>query len=254
MVKQRFPMRSAGCTRVIGQTVSLLAILAGSWGLGCSQQEPDLEAYEPMAGPPIRVAIAPAMNFSGSSEFDPFQVADLMASETTSFEKVSVIGVNRVLAVLREQGVEQIQSPQHALDVCDHLGVDAILVFAVTEYDAYTPVVGLAAQLYGPIRFAGGLDPVAASRMARPFPVADGYNRSRPVAQVQRVFNGNHEVVQREVKRYAFSRSADESPYGWKQYLVNQRAYLRYCCFTVARDLLSQRMRYEAEALAAAGE
>ena len=134
---------------------------------------------------------------------------------------------------------------------------DAILVFAITEYDAYTPVVGLAAQVYGPWRAGtpGGLDPVAASRAARPFPVPHGFGGIRPQAQVQRTFNAAHAAVQRDVQRYAHSRSSHAGPLGWKRYLASQEAYLRYCCFSVARELMSQRMdNQSAAAVAAAGE
>jgi len=204
--------------------------------------------------PGTRVAVAPALNFSGSADFDPAKVADLMASELSSVPGAGVIGVSRVLAILAEQGVDRIQSPDHALDVCDRLGADAILVFAITEYDAYTPVVGLAAQLYGPRPGGVALDPVAASRTARPFPVARGAEATRPWAQVQRVFNGAHEAVQRDVRRYADSRGADESPYGWRRCLASQEWYLRYCCFTVARGLMAQQTDDQAVAGLAAAE
>ena len=188
----------------------------------------------------IRVAVAPALNFSGSPDFDPVKVADLMVSELASFEGVGTIGVSRVLAILAEQGVDQIQSPEHALDLCDRLGADSILVFAVTEYDAYTPVVGMAAQMYGRQSAGPGLDPVATSRMARPFPVPRRADAARPQAQIQRVFNGAHEVVQRHVRRYVELRGADEGPYGWRKYLVSQERYLRFCCFAAARALMMQ--------------
>jgi len=203
----------------------------------------------------MRVAVAPALNFSGSAQFDPVKVADLIASELSSFRGIGVIGVSRVLAILAEQGVGQIQSPEHALDVCDRLGADAILVFAVTEYDAYTPVVGMAAQLYGRRSAGPALDPVATSRMARPFPVASRADATRPRAQVQRVFNATHEAVQRDVRRYAESRSAQGSPYGWRKYLASQECFLRYCSFTIARELIVRQMdRGAVVNLAAAGE
>jgi hypothetical protein len=238
----------------------LLCLLAYGW-VGCStSQHPREEAAEPELHLPneVRVAVAPALNHSGSAEFDPVKVGDLMASELSGLEGVKVVGVSRVLAVLAEQGNVRILSPEHALDVCEKLGVDGILVFAVTEYDAYSPVVGLAAQMYGPWRPEGplaGLDPVAASRAARPFPVAQAYGGIRPQAQVQRTFNASHEAVQRDVQRYAHSRSANMGPLGWKRYLASQEDYLRYCCFTVGRDLMSQRMENQAAAsVAVAGE
>jgi len=114
-------------------------------------------------------------------------------------------------------------------------------VFAITEYDAYTPVVAMAAQLYGKRPAGAGLDPVAASRMARPFPVSPAPEANRPWAQVQRTFNAAHQAVQDQVREYAKTRGGDGSPYGWRKYLASQERYLRYCCFSIARELMQER-------------
>jgi hypothetical protein len=202
----------------------------------------------------IRVAVAPALNFSGSSDFDPMRVADLMASELGGFPGVAVIGVNRVTAILAEQGLDGVQSPEHALELCDRLGADAIVVFAITEYDAYTPCVGMAAQLYGESPSGPVLDPVAISRMARPFPVIAHGDARRPIGQVQRVFNAAHESVQDDVRAYARTREAYESPHGWRKYLASQEWYLRYCCYSVGRDLMAQQIHEPAATHLAAAE
>ncbi len=189
----------------------------------------------------MTIAVAPALNFSGSSNFDPAKVGDLMASELSSVPGLGVVGVNRVLAILAEQGVVQIQSPEHALQICDRIGADAILVFAVTEYDPYRPVVGIAAQVFSRRGSrAPDLDPVATSRMARPFPVAPRADAMRPAAEVQRVFDGAHDDIQHAVHEYAERRNAEKGPYGWRKYLVSQEWYLRFCCYTVAHELMEQ--------------
>lgn len=216
-------------------------LLAGGL-IGCSGQGSGADRDEPPLhfAEGYTVAVAPALNFSGSPDFDPVQVADLMASELSGFEGVGVIGVNRVLAVLADHGTDRIESPQHALEVASRIGADSILVFAVTEYDAYTPVVGLAAQLYGRRRYYSALDPVAASRMARPFEVEPGGDRTRPYGQTQRVFNAESEAVRKDVLRFAKERDTGEGPYGAHRYLKSQRHYLRYCCHTIACELMQQ--------------
>lgn len=224
-----------GCRRSV-----LLGVLLGI-ATGCSQSQERLDSEWAASQPPNTViAVAPALNFSGSAQFDPIHVADLMASELSELAGIGVIGVSRVLAVLAEQGVERIQSPEHALQVCERLGADAIVVFAVTEYDAYTPIVGLAAQLYGPRPQGPKLDPVATSRMARPFPVVSPREALRPWAQTQRTFHAEHEDVRCELRRYAEPRSAGRSPYGWRKYLASQTWYLRFCCHVVVGDLMQQ--------------
>lgn len=209
--------------------------------VGCSQSEEGLSnpGYSQV---PLQtmVAVAPALNFSGSPAFDPVKVADLMASELAGIPGVGVIGVSRVLAVMRDQGVEQVQSPNHAIAICERLGADAILVFAVTEYDAYTPVVGLAAQVYGKRESLDGFDPVATSRMARPFAVEGSSQSGRPWAQSQRRFHGEQEETRQAVRGYAKSRQEGGSPFGWRKYVASQEWFLRFCCHMVASDLLNQ--------------
>ena len=208
-------------------------------GFGCTQTQKPLGGWAAIT-PDTAIAVAPALNFSGSRDFDPVKVADILASELSQVPGVAVIGVNRVLAVLAEQGVDRIQSPEHALAVCERLGADAIVVFAVTEYDAYTPVVGIAAQLYGVELGGRGFERASASGTARPFAVAEEPRSVRPWSQSQRTFNARLDVVQEALKEYAESRSAAGGAYGWRKYLASQEWYLRFCGHTVCRDLLEQ--------------
>ncbi len=223
---------------------------AWTWALfccglvGCSSAREATDAGIRVSHRPFTtIAVAPALNFSGSREFDPVRVADLMASELSSFPGIGVVGVNRVLAILAEQGFGQVQSPEHALEIADRLGVDAILVFAVTEYEAHTPVVGVAAQLYGLDRREVAIDPVATSRAARPFPVVGTDERLAPRAQIQRTFNAAHDFVRHDVEAYAEQRNGGDSPYGWRKFIASQEWYLRYCCFAVVRELMVQQSR-----------
>lgn len=231
-----------------------LVATAGFFVAGCSQTKKPLSGWAAIT-PNMAIAVAPALNFSGSSDFDPIKVADALASELSEVPGVAVIGVNRVLAVFAEQGVDRIQSPEHALAVCERLGADAIMVFAMTEYDAYTPVMGIAAQMYG--RHAAGqqmMDPVATSRMARPFPMSAGHESLRPWAQSQRTFDARHDVVRAALEEYAESRNGSGGPYGWKKYLASQEWYVRFCCHTVCRDLLEQSGRMPVDTVAMRGE
>ena len=191
----------------------------------------------------VTIAVAPAMNQSGSRDFDPVVAADLFASELGHVDEVMVIPVSRVLAVLAGQGRRQIGSPSHALEVCEALGADAIVVMAVTEYDPYDPPVGgMAAQLYVlPSVPGSGFDPVQASRQASPPGVGDANDSPlRPKAQSQRVFNASHDEVAEAVKEYARGRDADDSPMAWRKYIKSQQMFLRFCCWATVRELIRQ--------------
>jgi hypothetical protein len=191
----------------------------------------------------MTIAVAPAINLSGSADFDRDRFADLMASELGYAEGVSVVPVSRVLGLLATQGTDRIESPSHALELARLLGVDAILVFAVTEYDPYDPPsIGIAAQLYGKRRLPDGeaLDPVALSQQARLAGATEGRTARRLLAQAERVFDASHEAVVREIQAFASQRGADDSPYGWRKYVVSQQHYIRFCCHATIRTLLSK--------------
>jgi hypothetical protein len=190
----------------------------------------------------MTIAVAPALNLSGSTDFDADRFADLMASELSYAEGISVIPVSRVLGVLAAEGRSRVDSPSQAMELVGRLGADGILIVAVTEYDPYDPpTIGISAQLYGaPPRGHGGvLDPVALSRRAR---LASG-EASRPerrlLAQAQRVFDASHGSVVKEIRAFAALRDADKSPYGWRKYVVSQQHYIRYCCHATLEALLN---------------
>ena len=53
---------------------------------------------------PMTVAVAPAINLSGGSDFDPDRFADIVASELGYADGISVVPVSRVLAVMASSG------------------------------------------------------------------------------------------------------------------------------------------------------
>ncbi len=190
---------------------------------------------------PMTIAVAPALNLSGSRDFDANRFADLMASELGHADGISVIPVSRTLSVLASQGVGTVESPTRALELATLLGADAILVFSVSEYDPYEPpCIGIAAQLFGTRPGSGGgtLDPVALSRQARLATSQGSPSRQRVLAQTQRVFDASHRSIIAELREFAERRGADESPYGWRKYVVSQQEFIRFCCHATIRALL----------------
>jgi len=191
----------------------------------------------------LTIAVGPAMNLSGSTDFDPVAVGDILASEMTLVDEVRVVGVNRVLAMMAELGWREVRSPQDVFELINRLGVDGVVVFAVTEYDPYSPpVVGMAAQLYlaEDRPEAKAFDPLSTSRSAAAVAETASTAGTLPSAEVQRIFNGASDAVVVELRNFARDRRADRSPYAWRKYLASQQHFLRFCCSTVARDLVGQ--------------
>jgi len=240
--KKKVRAAGRGCRAADRRLAALLAGVVLFGGGGCAQRKnPEGVGVAAPYGRPMTIAVAPALNFSGTSQWDPVRVGDLMASELSQVQGLNVVGVNRVMAVLARQGRDNVTSPAHAVEICELLGVDAILVFAVTEFDPYSPpVVGLAVQVYGPQPREMGFDPVATSRQARPFPGDGEDERNRPWAQVQRTYNAAHDSVVAAVEAYGKTRDAERSPMGWRKYLASQELYLRFCCHSAIEELMRQ--------------
>lgn len=186
----------------------------------------------------VSIAVAPALNQSGSTTFDANRVADLMAGELMHADRVSVVPVSRVLAVLGSQGKDRVESPAHASEVAGRVGADAILVFAVTEYDPYDPPsLSISAQLYAATPRPAYGAPDDEDGGGSELPKSGGGGRM--LAQTQARFDATHADVVEDIKDYARRRGADGSPYGWRRYIVSQQDFIRYCCHATIRGLLN---------------
>jgi len=221
-------------------TLPLLAVLALGLPAGCHSEKPEPTLASPFPSN-TTIAVAPILNFSGEFSLDPVAAADLLASELADVQCVSIMPVNRVMAVLAMQNKRQIESPEHALLVAEAVGADAIIVAGITEYNAYTPIVGVALQLYTlPNRRVERIDPITLSRQAKPVVLGEMTDPLRPKAQVQMVYNGMHKDVVDAVEHYAKPRTDDSNPLGWRQYLKVQSLYLRFCWHDAVERLMEQ--------------
>jgi hypothetical protein len=227
--------RTCDIRRAFGVGVAFAFVIAG-----CAHNESEVLMVNPTMRP-MTLAVAPVLNFSGEFTLDPVRAADLLASELSFVDGATVLPVSRVIAVLAAEGKMQIESPAHAISVAQAVGADAIIVAGITEYDAYTPVVGLALQVYSaPSASAPALDPVVAARQAEPFTVAAMADAMLPAGQVQIVYNATHAHVTDSVKKYAAVRSEGEYHQGWKQYVKVQTLFLRFCWHDAIERLLMQ--------------
>ncbi len=215
---------------------AVTAVAAG----GCAQPPQSVSIEGPFVRP-ATLAVAPILNFSGQFDLDPLRAADLLASELSYVEGVTVLPVNRVVAVLASQGKDQVESPAHALRVAEAVGADAILVAGVTEYDAYTPTVGMVLQMYVPSTTPmRTFDAVTAARMDRLFAVTQMADPLLPTSQIQTVYNAAYGSVREKVRRYAEPRTKEHSLLGWRAHLKIQELYLRFCWNDALTGLMNQ--------------
>jgi len=214
--------------------------------LGCAAKQQGPDARQPSPSRPQVFVVAPVINLSGSTDFDPLQVTDIVASEFLSFPGTSVIPVNLTLAALARAGKTQVETPEDALELAREFGADATIVTAITEYDPYDPpIVGLVMQWYAVPQAARrtGLDPVSTSRQASGTGVPQGVAavpETAPKWQVQRVFNAAHESILDEVRSFAAEREGHASPYAWRQYVKSQKLFLRFSIWSAIRPIHQQ--------------
>jgi hypothetical protein len=213
---------------------------------GCTVLHEPRQA-EPQPEPAQVVVVAPVLNLSNSTDWDPLQVTDILASEFQSFPNIVVIPVNRTLGALALRGLSAVETSQDAVELAREFQADATVVAAITEYDPYDPPrVGLVMQWYPARRRSTGpaFDPVAASRRAADvMPV--GSRGTAPILQIQQVYDAAENAVQAEVREFAAGRRGHKSAYGAQIHTKSQELFVRYCCWASIRTMLLARSSSE---------
>lgn len=210
---------------------------------GCSHRSAAPDVSQPSARPLVLV-VAPALNLSNSSLVDTVKLSDVVASELLSFESIAVIPVNLARAALAARGRTHVRSPDEARELAAEFGADATLVAAITEFEPYEPPrVGLVLQWYeaaGNRASPSDFDPVRASRSPGELTATSLSGGDAPRLQVQRVYDAASETVDAELRQYWKQRDGQTSPYGWRKTVVSQELFIRYCCWSGIRSMLSQ--------------
>lgn len=208
--------------------------------VSCTHSEEKVRVHTALIEP-TTFCVAPILNFSDELTLDSIKLAELLASELTYVDGATVLPVSRVVAALASRGRTQIESTEDALAIAEAVGADAIIVTGITEYDAYTPIIGVAMQIYSVRRpVSMGMDPSTMARGARPTSmVSDLDDPRRPTGEVQVIYNANHAYVVDAVKAYADDRKEDLQM-GYQQYLKVQTLYIRFVWHNAVTRLLAQ--------------
>ena len=230
-------------SRKTAQPRLLAAALVAMAALGgCAPQLSPLRTPYPQAR---SVVVLPLLNQSPSSDVDPIVVTDTLVSELAQVDGLTVLPTNQPLKVLLAAGQTHPTSLAQATEIAQTLGVDGVIVGAITDYRPYSPQkVGMTLQLIW-VRAdstIGGLDPIAAGRQAAGAPPsAAAY--ARRGSQVQAVLDAAGNDVTQRVQAYAAAHEGTDSPYGWRRYLVDSDAYLRFVCHEMIVRLLDSELR-----------
>jgi hypothetical protein len=200
---------------------ALACVLPGCMGEK-KQPPPPIESSISSAYPNVHTfAIAPAINLSGSRDFDQLAVSDSLFAELQQVSGLNVLPLNRTLFAMRQMGIRSIDDPAQAQRIAESLGADGLIVPAVTAYDPYNPpVIGMILQVYTP-----RTSPTAAPE-------------KQPVSQASAVFNSTNQSVLRELRDFAKGRTQYDSALQDQKFLMDSDLYLRFVSHAMVRRLM----------------
>lgn len=223
---------------------SLLFVLLAL--IGCSAPKEQLTApreltapYETAAGEAVW-AVLPLRNESGTSAADPLKISDALVAAADQVRGVRALPMNRTLAALRELELTARFTPADLDRLARHLGAHGLVTGSVTDYDPYTPRLGLALALHQGIGgiIAPTVDPDGLARQVTEEQLQ--VNTRAPVAVVAETLDGMNQGVQAHVKSYAEGRSDPDSALGWKRYLASMDLFTEFAAWRMVEELVER--------------
>ena len=230
---------------------ALVLLLLLLTACSCRHRTAVRRLYENPYGIPRSFAVTVFRNLSGSESLDMVAVTDEFCSELADIEGLQVVPVNQVLAAMMDLNLNRVTEDVDIAALADRLGVDAVIVGAVTQYDPYfPPMLGMTLRLYTATvhqRDGEFINPRQLAQTPRDFGM--GSTRSYvPCAVVSRLFDAGTDPVVDRIEAYAESRQENLGPYGWKK-MTTQRHYVRF----VAHEMIGELMAAESDRVNATG-
>ena len=210
--------------------------LAGPGGCSTHKASPPPVEF-PMESPYAGVrtlGVAPAINLSGSHDFDPLVVSDQIYAQLQQVQGLNVLPLNKTLMAMQRLGIHSLDNPQAVQALAEAMGADGIVVPAVTAYDPYNPpVVGMILQMYtpGPNRL------VSIGARSNSATTAETF-QTQPVSQVNGIFNSRNQSVLRELQGFARGRTEYDSALREKKFLMDADEYMRFVSHSMVLRLM----------------
>jgi hypothetical protein len=186
--------------------------------------------------------IGPVINLSGEEGVDSLIQADLLYQQLQPVPGVTVVPVDRVVAVYQALHIAQVDSEDQAKAVCEALGLDGLMIATVTAYDPYNPPkFGVSLQLFQPHHRATA-NQISAQDLARESAPSTQANEPEKVgfAQVVGTFDVANGSVRDRLKAYAAGRYDPQSPLGGAEYYLNMDRYCGFVYHELLRELFQQ--------------
>jgi hypothetical protein len=198
-------------------------------------------------------AVAPAVNLSGQTAVDPILQADLVYQKMQEVRGLTLIPVNRVIEVYAGLQIEQVQSLEQALIVCDLLGCDGLVVPAVTAYDPYDPPkFGGSLQLFRKpeqATRAPNIDPRILARSAAPGEIESVPREVAGMVQAVGMYDAANGSVRESLSGYTEGRHDPLGPMGHREYLQSMDRFVGFAYHSLVQELFRQMKSNSAAAL-----
>lgn len=227
--------------------------LAGLWcALSGCQTPPELAAPQMTLSPydqshgELLWAVAPLRNESATTTVDPLATSDKIVEAIEQVQGVRCLPMNRTLETMRAIRMPMLRTPADANRLAEALGVDALVVGAITSYDPYDPKIGLALTLVPRTTSMNGVATVDTGKLdARavqmsPTEITPIAALGEPSSSVSLLFDGKNQAVQMDIRNYAEGRADKVSAAGWRRYLRSADLFAEFAAYRTVDQLVQQ--------------
>ena len=250
------------CRKLLTLCLSLLVM---SLACGCSHlsRNTTQETFDQNPSNPFhdikKVAVTPFATDEAAQNVPldrSLSYAGALASELAQFPGFEVVRAYRQPSAPPQSGHSPTADKvtgQESEELAKDLDVDAVIIGSITEYDPYTPRIGItltlirtratpASQAKAP-KFA---DLELLAQTGQPIVIKQKETGEVLAVRVEKIFDSRQDAVKDAIKRYAVTRSGNNSPAGEDQFL-RESNYIQFVSNMMIRELLKAATSKEKE-------
>lgn len=217
---------------------------------GCTQSKKEelliaprsLVAPYDAVGGEVLWAVVPLANESGTTEADRSSASDALVAAIEETQGLRCVPLNRTIAAMRALKMNGLRGPGDVRRLADAMGVDGVVIGAVTAYDPYTPAIGISIALYARTgamnRVSPGVDPHELASRPTEAGAARPALRDAPVATASENLDAKNHQVLMDLKAYAEGRHDQPSALGWRRYTASMDLYTQFAAYHAVDRLL----------------
>lgn len=200
--------------------------------------------YDTAAGD-VLWAVVPLRNDSGTSAADALAISDRIVAAAAQVRGVRCLPLNRTLQAMQALQLAQIRTPADVRTLASALGVDGVLVGAITAYDPYQPpTLGLSLALYvaseAPFPEQSGDPSALRLQPTDRFILPRSHFADAPASVVAVHLDARNHAVLADLRDFARGRHERHSALGWRGYVASMDRFTDFAAWYVIRGLLQR--------------